>query len=420
MQYRCGFAGLSAFAAEEDHSMDRRGISKTLALLAAFPLLGFASGTTQAAGPGVSDQEVLIGALGPLTGATAFMGGPSRDGMELAISQINAAGGINGRKLKLTYEHAFTPAESVAAAKKLVEQDHVFVLILASGSTGAAAAADYVRATGVPTYNLFGSTSVIREPFANNVFHGQSPDVGVSGQKLVDRALSAAKGIKKIGVLAGTYAFPQANLSQVVPRLKAAGVEPVVEQFDQGARDYTSQLIAFARERVPAVIVLGSYSEAGFAVKQGPEKGLANVLWILDGSAINDAIIPIIGPENVAHVIGASNSPFYVKQPAAPIESFLAAWQAKFGKPPQGRPNVYDMIGYGDMYVLAEAIKATGQDLTWEKLIEAWSHLTDAKPSKLGGADVIFPESFTPNDHQGNKQMGAAVIKDGIWQVVPQ
>jgi branched-chain amino acid transport system substrate-binding protein len=397
--------------------MDRRHAATAVALWAGLGILGL-GGVADAAGPGVTEQEILIGALGPLTGATAFMGGPARDGMDLAIGQINAAGGINGRKLKLAFEHAFTPAESVAAAKKLVEQDKVFVLLLASGSTGAAAAADYVRATGVPTYNLFGSTPVIREPFAKNVFHGQSPDVGVSGQKLVDRTVGALKGAKKIGVLAGTYAFPQANLSQVAPRLKAAGVEPVVEQFDQGARDYTSQLLAFARERVPGVLVLGSYSEAGFAIKEGPEKGLTNVTWILDGSAINDAIIPIIGPDAAKRVIGASNSPYYIKQTAAPIEKMLAEWTAKFGKPPQGRPNVYDLIGYGDMYVLAQALKAAGPNLTWDGLIEAWSHLTDARPSKLGGADVIFPESFTPDDHQGNKQMGDAVIKDGIWQVV--
>jgi branched-chain amino acid transport system substrate-binding protein len=398
--------------------MGRREGLKVIALLAGLWLAVLLSGESRAAGPGVTDQEILIGALGPLTGSTAFMGGPARDGMELAVGQINAAGGVNGRKLKLVFEHAFTPAESVSAAKKLVEQDKVFVLILASGSTGAAAAADYVRATGVPTYNLFGSTPVIREPFAKNVFHGQSPDVSVSGQKLVDRALGAVKGAKKIGILAGTYAFPQANLSQALPRLKAVGVEALVEQFDQGARDYTSQLLAFARERIPGVIVLGSYSEAGFAVKQAPEKGLTNVTWILDGSAINDAIIPIVGPENAKFVIGASNSPYYTKQPAAPMEKVLAEWTAKFGKPPQGRPNVYDMIGYGDMYVLAEALQAAGSDPTWDRLIDAWSNLKDARPSKLGGADVIFPESFTPTDHQGNKQMGDAVIKDGIWQVL--
>jgi branched-chain amino acid transport system substrate-binding protein len=56
---------------------------------------------------------------------------------------------MGGHKFRLQFEHASSPTESVAAAKKLVEQDKVFVLVLASGSTSAAAAADYVREVGV-------------------------------------------------------------------------------------------------------------------------------------------------------------------------------------------------------------------------------------------------------------------------------
>ena len=132
-----------------------RTIRTRLAGLAAAAVL--AAGTTGAAAQttGVTDDTIRIGALGALTGATAFIGAPGRDGLTLAFDAINAAGGINGRQVDLVFEHAFTPGESVAAAKKLVESDGVFVLVLASGSTGAAAAADYVRETGIPTYNIF-------------------------------------------------------------------------------------------------------------------------------------------------------------------------------------------------------------------------------------------------------------------------
>ncbi len=76
------------------------------------------------------------------------------------------------------------------------------------------------------------------------------------------------------------------------------------------------------------------------------------------------------------------------------------------------------MIGYGSVYVLAEAIEKAGHDLTRANLISAWSTLQDAKPSRLGGADVIYPESYSETDHQGNKIRGQATIKDGMWQVV--
>lgn len=368
---------------------------------------------------GVTDNEIVIGALGALTGSTAFMGGPGRDGIQMAIENINAAGGINGRKLKLLFEHAFTPAESVAAAKKLVEQDKVFALILASGSTGAAAAADYVRETGVPTYNIYGTTSIIREPFAANVFHGQVTDGPAQAKMFVKRILSVAGASKKIGVLAGTYAFPQSTLKYLEPELRAAGFDFVLEQFDLGAREFTAQLVSFARNRVSAVAVLGNFAEAGFAIKQAPEKGLVNVTWILDGSAVNDAMIPIIGKENTKNVIGFSNFPYFNTQSDEPMKNFLQMWIKRYGNPPAGRPNMYDTVAYGDTYVLTEAIKAAGRELTWDKLIKAWSNLKDAKPSNLGGQDVIFPESFSADEHQGNKKMGNAVIQNGLWRVVP-
>jgi branched-chain amino acid transport system substrate-binding protein len=368
---------------------------------------------------GVSNNEILIGALGALTGATAFMGGPGRDGIQLAVENINAAGGINGRKLRLVFEHAFTPAESVAAAKKLVEQDKVFTLILASGSTGAAAAADYVREAGVPAYNIFGSTAIIREPFARNVFHGQVTDGVSQAKKIVSRVSSVAKPPQKIGVLAGTYAFPQATLKFLVPESKNAGFDPVVEQFDQGAREFTAQLISFARQHVSAIVILGNYAEAGFVIKQGAEKGLSEVTWVLDGSAVNDAMIPIVGKENTKNLIGLSNFPYFHAQSDEPIAKFRDMWIKRYGAPPAGRPNMYDTVSYGDTYVLAEALKAAGQNPTWGSLIDAWSGLKNVKPSNLGGIDIIYPESFTETDHQGNKLMGNAVIKDGIWQVIP-
>ena len=367
---------------------------------------------------GITDTEILIGALGPITGPTAFIGGPARDGMSLAIEKINEAG-INGRKIRLVYEHAATPAESVAAAKKVTENDKVFILVLASGSTGAAAAADYVRAAKIPTYNIFGATPIIREPFANNIFHGSMPDPLVTANAMVDEVFKGVPGVKKVGVLAGTYAFPQANLKAMMPVLQKRNLEVVLEQFDSAATDYTAQLVAFARQRVEAIIVLGSFTEAGFAIRQAPDKGLADVAWVLDGSATNDAIVSIIGKENAKNLRGYYNAPYFPSQTESAMANFIKIWGAKYGQPPQGRPNLYDIVAYGCTYVMAQAIKGAGRDLTWTSLINSWEKLKNAKPSDMGGYDVIFPETVTATDHQGNKLVGPARVVDGKWKVLP-
>jgi branched-chain amino acid transport system substrate-binding protein len=404
----------------EKHVVHRRTVLAGSAALAAAGIAGLRSGPALAqAVQGVTDSEVLIGALGQLTGPFAFIGAPGRDNIQLAIEKLNDAGGINGRKLRLLFEHASTPAESVAAAKKLVENDKVFVLVIASGSTGAAAAADYVRSAQIPTYNTVGATPIIREPFARNVFHGTIPPASITGQAMIDIGFQAAPNATKVGVLAGTYAFPQSHLAEIKPRLeKRGGLEVVVEQFDAAASDFTAQLVSFARRRVQVVLILGSFTEAGFAVKQAPEKGLADAKYVLDGSAVNNAIIPIIGAENTNNVWGYFNAPYFPTQDDPPIAGYRRQLVEKLGALPQGRPNIYDLIGYGSTYILAQVLKKAGRDLSWKRLIETWETLHDAKPSDMGGFDVIFPETVTPTDHQGNKKVASARIVNGSWKVV--
>ena len=192
----------------------------------------------------------------------------------------------------------------------------------------------------------------------------------------------------------------------------------MVEQFDAAARDYTAQLVSFARQRVQAILILGSFTEAGFAIKQAPEKGIANIPWILDGSATNDAIVPIIGVENTRNLWGYFNALYFPSENETPMVNFLRIWTAKYGQPPQGRPNLYDIVGYGCTYVLAQAIKGAGRDLTPDSLIASWEKLKDAKPSDMGGYDVIFPETLTATDHQGNSKVAPSRVVDGKWKVV--
>jgi branched-chain amino acid transport system substrate-binding protein len=363
---------------------------------------------------GITPSEISIGAIGALTGPLAFIGTPGRDSMTIAFDEINANGGVCGRKLRLGFEHASSPAESLAAVKKLVEQDKVFILVLASGSTGAAAAADYVRQVGVPTYNLYGSTPIIRNPFAQNVFNGAVVPVELSAAALISMFYDGGYTPKKLGILAGTYAFPQATLKAAQDILKQKGTDFTVEQFDIGARDFTSQLVSLQRQSVDSVLVLGSFSEAGFAIKQAREMGMSNVRWVVDGSAVSSAIIPILG--NADGIRGYYNAPAFPGQTPASRE-FEVRLKKHLGSLPQGRPNIYDLIGYGSGYVVVEAIKATNCQLTRSDLINAWSNLRDARPSLIGGLDVTFPESYTPTDHQGVYQIGAAIVKDGQWQV---
>ena len=89
------------------HGISRRSLLQGAAVTVAAGAAGFRSGPAFAqATQGVTDNEILIGALGQLSGPFAFIGAPGRDNMQLAIDKINEAGPINGRKLRMIFEHA--------------------------------------------------------------------------------------------------------------------------------------------------------------------------------------------------------------------------------------------------------------------------------------------------------------------------
>src|SRR5579863_8254361 len=108
-----------------------RGALWAAAVLGGFLGVSFGACSTQARAdePGVMPDSIAIGAFGPITGPAAYIGLAGRDGATLAIKEINASGGINGRKLIMTFEDdGHSPAKALAAVKKLVDDDKVFVL----------------------------------------------------------------------------------------------------------------------------------------------------------------------------------------------------------------------------------------------------------------------------------------------------
>lgn len=379
-----------------------------------------APASAQDVAQGVSKEEIVVGAFGPLTGPASWLGLGARSGLTLGINEINANGGVNGRKIKLIYEPAQTAAESIAAAKKLVEQEKVAVLLLAGGSLGAAAAADYVRGVGVPAYSIISGTKAIHEPFARNVFQGVSP----SSDKLAEYTLQALlRGAKskpqRLALFVGSYELPQTIYKGLVPHLEKAGIEVVTKQeFELGTKDFTAQLVTAARAKPDSAIFLAYYTDTALALKQSREKGLRNIEIAVDPSSINDAVPVLSGPA-AEGIRSVWLFPYYTTANDRQVVEFRQKWVSAFGEPPVGRPNYVDLVGYGDAFVLATALKAAGENLTWNGIISAWETVKSASPSTFApyGTDVIFPESFSPDNHTGNLNFSVVEVKDAAWGV---
>src|SRR5262245_55129203 len=126
-------------------------------LVAVLGLLARGGAAPIRAEDGVTDKDVLVGAGLDLTGAVANWGVNIKGGMEAFFNRINDAGGIHGRKIKLVaYDHVYQPPKAVTNAKRLVERDHIFVMMGHLGTPTTKAIKDYLEEKHVP--NIFPAT----------------------------------------------------------------------------------------------------------------------------------------------------------------------------------------------------------------------------------------------------------------------
>ncbi|HEY1906886.1 MAG TPA: ABC transporter substrate-binding protein, partial [Myxococcaceae bacterium] len=108
-------------------------------------------GTTSGGTPGVTGDTILIGEVGSLTGSEATFGISTRNAIELAINQVNAAGGVKGKKIEVrVYDNQSKPEEAASAANRLINQDNVLLLLGEVASSNSIAMANKAQPAKVP------------------------------------------------------------------------------------------------------------------------------------------------------------------------------------------------------------------------------------------------------------------------------
>ena len=136
-------------------------------------LLAAAMAACQPAGaePGLTDTEILIGDVEPLTGPPALLGVGHTLGVKVAIAEINAAGGINGRKIRYVVEDdGYVTARTLQGLKKVIDVDKAFALLGISGSGQSTAAMPELEKAGIPTVISVGP---VKDKIMNGLVRGE-------------------------------------------------------------------------------------------------------------------------------------------------------------------------------------------------------------------------------------------------------
>lgn len=356
----------------------KKGISMALAFTLAVGLLaGCASnddGGTNG-GDAAGGETVKIGVNYELSGGVATYGQSSVAGIELAIKEINAAGGVNGKQVELVkYDTKSEPAEATTLANKLMSQDKVLTILgpATSGSfkatipvamqngvpviSGSATADDVtVDASGVKDYAF---RICFSDSYQGNAMARFAKDnLGTTKAVLItDNSSDYGKGLS-------------ANFQKTFAEI--GGTVVTEEAYVAGDTDFNSILTKIRGQEFDVIYIPGYYQEAGLIIKQARQLGITVPILGADGFD-SPTLLELAGPDALNDVFFTNHYSSLDEDPA--VAEFIEAFKAEYGR----EPDAFNALGYDLAKFAVDGISRAAEE-TPEAVKDALAATTDFK-----------------------------------------
>lgn len=342
---------------------------------------------------------ITIGVIGDFSGPLAPYSTATLNGVNLAVDELNAAGGINGHKIQIKqYDEKNDPVEGVNIAKRV--GDEALAVIVGSGSSPALAIAPVLDKAGIPFMTTVSSNPAITESgwkYVNRMHLSDRDQVN----RIVDYAVKEKK-YSKIAVLYDTSDLGVGGYKMAVDALKSNNLTPVVaEGWKQTDADFGNLVLKLKDSGAQAVILWGVVEGAVRIVQQTRAAGLNDVQFFGGGGLVSQKYIDLGGKA----VEGTLATWAYVDSSTGVAADLAKKWQDKYGKP----MDVFGAQSYDAMKILAAAIAKAGTQTKDRDAIEAAIRAT-----KYDGA--VGHIEFTPQG-QNIRKIYMAIVKDGKFQL---
>jgi len=359
---------------------------------------------TTGAGSGGGAEPIQVGAWFPLTGPIASSGIPQKEGATAYFEQLNAAGGINGRKVEYhTEDNAFDPQQTVQAARKLVGDQKVVAIVAANGTATSAAAFPYVlNQAKVPIINTYGGAGEWYTP----------PKPGLWGyQTLYEQqgaaagAWAADEGHKNIVVIRSDPAAFEAVAKYVGPGAKS--VDPSVNVTEQVVKFQTtdySPIVGQLKSKNPdAVVLILAFPEAAAFLKQAQLQGV-NVPAYGYAPTADEGLVKLAGDAAEGYHAVSLTKPSMDPSPA--MEEYRAALKQYA---PKEQPSSNSAASFAAAKTFGEVLKTIKGDITSESINAAFE--------KAGTIEtgILPPLTYSAEQHLGGTQLQRVAVKDGVF-----
>ncbi len=338
----------------------RRGVVAVAVLVLGLGLSACGGDLTSGGSGDGGSGPVKLGMLTPLTGSSSAIGPNMRNGAQLAVDEINAKGGVKGRKLELTVEdEACDPKTAAAGAAKLVSDE---IDISVGG---------YCSSATLPTLSRFNKAGIpMIIPAANSadLVAQKLPNVFLLNGTGIQQAEAAANFIKEssstaVALLDDNTSYSTDITKRTEQNLRPMNIEVANHQsVTAGESDYSGAVNAVMNAHADFVYWTGYYQEGGLIIKQLKAAGYAGKIMVADGS-VDPKLIEIAGQQNAQGVFATMTQ---TPQTIPGGEGWIKSYQDKFGS----APGPYSTQAYDAVRVAAEAVRIAGST-DGQKVIKA-------------------------------------------------
>ncbi len=359
--------------------------------------------------PAFGADTYKIGGLFSVTGPASFLGDPEKRSMEMAIEQINAAGGIDGKMLEgVIYDTEGDPTRALTNVNKLINKDNVIAIVGPSNTPTSLAVVNPVEGAQVPMISCAAGVA-ITTPVKKWVFKTAQSDVlavATVYQHMKDN------GIKKIGILTVANAFGESGKVQLQEQAASFGIEIAqAESFGAQDTDMTAQLTKIRKAEPEAIVCWGTNPGPAVVAKNVKQLDIKIPLYQSHGVAspkfvelAGDAADGILLP--TGKILVANLLPDDDPQKAV-LADYIKNYEEKFQMPVSG----FGGYAYDAMMMLKAALPGTNGD-------KAKIRDNLEKIQNLVGISGVF--NFSETEHNGLSQDAFVMVKieNGTWSLV--
>lgn len=359
---------------------------------------------------GVTDSEILIGGHHDLSGPFAAFSAPAVQAANIVFEDVNANGGIHGRKIRYIVEdHGYQMPKAIQAINKLVNGDKVFAMLLSLGTPMNIAAFKLQDAKGIPNVSPLSAARQMNEPFnplhyAGTASYYEQIKAAVPylakeksqskvctmtlptdfGAEIVEGAKAAAEGNDGIDYVSETTHKPdEADFVGTLQKLKADGCE----------------IVALALTVRQAITVSGTAKKLGM-----------NDLTLVNASAgFHTAIAKVPGGVTEGMYAAAGWADLLERTDKPEVQEFMKKFKDATG---EELPGTGAVLGYSAAQAMVKALEAAGKDLTAESFQKGME--------SLSYDDIVSGNTvdYSPEDHQGADEIILSVIENGNWKTL--